>query len=215
MLNIVRKIRGRLRHGLAMQEALDSLARRGLVFYPYIVFREFAEAQYRRSAEVPLLTRRLLEGDTALLAAVPGRAQDPDRIRARFRRGHIAIGAFDADQLVAYTWYDSREFGSVGQKAPGRPLAAHEAYLYDAFTTPSHRGQGVGRQLRGEVYQQLLAEGRRTLYSVSLYFNRPAQRFKRKLGATAVELRLSVNLFDRFKRDVLIRGYPDPAGAAR
>jgi hypothetical protein len=215
MPDVFAKIKGRLKHGLAIQEVLDRFARRGLVFYPYIVFREFADTEYSRPADFSITTRRLGEEDVEQLSDMPSRPQERERILDRFRNSHLAVGAFDEDRLVAYTWCNRRYFGGVGQNTPRRELAADEAYLYDAFTTPDYRGYGLVPHLRSEVYRQLNADGRRSIYSVSLYFNRSARRFKLKLGATPVELRLSVNLFDKFKRDLLLRRYAGDEAAGR
>ena len=209
MRDVFSRLQGRLRHGLATQEILDGLARRGLVFYPYIVFEESPDARFDRAPALEKLNaRRLTEDDAEQLAAISVRSHDAEAIRKRFRRGDVGVGAFDGSTLVAYTWCDLERFGSIGQKGSRRALAHDEAYLYDAFTLPAYRGHGLVPYLRSEVYKLMDAAGRRRLYSVSLFFNRSARRFKAKLGASAVELRLSINLFQRFKRDLRLRRYP-------
>lgn len=216
MRDVVTRLKGRLQHGLATQEILDRLARRGLVFYPYLVFHELADIYFSRPAALATVrTRPLVEEDALQISDVAGRPQELDRIRNRFRNGQLAVGAFEGDKLIAYTWCNRRHIGGVGQNTPRRTLADNEAYLYDAFTSPDYRGYGLVPHLRSELYRQLEAEGRRHIYSVSLFFNRSARRFKLKLGATAVELRLSVNLFEKFKRDFLLRRYPDDGPSGR
>lgn len=211
MLTFVRKLKGRLRHGLATQELLDRLGRAGVVFYPYIVFRE-CDAGLEPARHTGFEIRRLGQHDTEQLVTVAARTLSRQKVEERFRNGHLAVGAFDGGSLVAYTWCNRTHFGGVGQKTPRRLLEGHEAYLYDAFTAPDYRGHGLVPQLRSELYRQLAADGRDELYSVSLYFNRSARRFKQKLGARPVELRLSVNLFDRFKRDLRLRRYAPADG---
>jgi hypothetical protein len=208
MRDVISKLKGRLRHGLATQELLDRLARSGFVVYPYIVFKEFADSRFSRPPELPTLTtRRLHEEDAAQISAISVRPQDAEKIGERFRHGNIGVGAFDGDKLIAYTWCNLNHFGGIGQKSPRRSLADDEAYLYDAFTLPAYRGHALVPHLRTELYKILETEGRIHVYSVSLWFNRSARRFKAKLGASAVEARLSVNLFDRFKRDLLLKRY--------
>lgn len=214
MRNVISRLKGRLRHGLATQEFLDQLARRGFVVYPYIVFEELADSRFRYPSDLPALAvRRLTEEDCAEITAIAVRPQDVETVRNRFRRGDIGVGAFDAGKLVAYTWCNLEHFGGVGQKSPRRLLAGDEAYLYDAYTLPDYRGQALVPHLRTELYRLLQAEGRSRVYSVSLFFNRSARRFKAKLGASTVELRLSINLFEKFRRDVLIKRYDAPARA--
>lgn len=212
MHDVVSRLRGRLQHGLATQEILDRLARRGIVLYPYLVFQEFAEVQF--SAEQvsnPFRARQLTENDTAQLTAMPDRPRTEAGIRERFRLGHVGIGAFEQDSIVAYTWCDLQKLSSPGQGSALRPLERDEAYMYDAYTIPRCRGRGLVPFLRSEVYKVMQTLGRRRLYSVSVLFNRPARRFKAKLGAREVELRLSINLFQKFKRDVLLKRYPPAA----
>lgn len=213
MRNLVSKVRGRLQHGLALQELLDLLARRGFVFYPYIVFLEFSDSHFAKSSQLATLrTRQLTEDDAVQLAAIATRPQDTERIRDRLRRGNIGVGAFDGERLVSYTWCDLERFGGIGQKTPRRDLMHDEAYLYDAYTLPEYRGHALVPHLRSELYKLLAAIGRRRIYSVSLYFNRSARRFKAKLAARVIELRLSINLFDRFKRDLLLKCYTEATG---
>lgn len=208
MHDVIAKLKGRLRHGLATQELLDRLARRGLVVYPYLVFQEFADSRFSIPPGLRTLTTRRLNGqDAAQVSAISVRPKSPEKIDERFRNNNIGVGAFDGDKLVAYTWCSLDHFGGIGQKEPRRSLANTEAYLYDAFTLPAYRGHALVPHLRTELYKILQAEGRTHIYSVSLWFNRSARRFKAKLGASAVEARLSVNLFDRFKRDFLLKRY--------
>lgn len=214
MRDAISRLRGRLQHGLAIQEILDTLARRGILFYPYIVFQEFAEARFSREPDPDTFhARQLTEKDIAQLAAIPERPCTEARMRERFSRGHVGIGAFEQKSIVAYTWCDLHKLSSPGQRSALRQLRSDEAYLYDAYTVPRCRGRGLVPFLRSEVYKVMQELGRRRLYSVSLVFNRSARRFKAKLGASEVELRLSINLFQKYKRDLLLKRYPADAPA--
>ncbi len=211
MRDVISRLKGRLRHGLVTQELLDRLARCGFVVYPYILFEEFADSRFDSSDLPTLTTRRLTADDAARVATIAVRSQDVEQIADRFRRGNIAVGAFDGDELVAYTWCNLDHIGGIGQKSPQRYLTEEEAYLYDAYTLPAYRGHALVPHLRTELYRILQAEGRRRIYSISLLFNRSARRFKAKLGASMLELRLSINLFEKFRRDVLLKRYASPA----
>lgn len=208
MQGVLFKLRGRLRHGLATQEALDRLARLGIVLYPYIVFQEAVEAGGSASErQVGLTARKLTEQDITALAEMPERPGSEEAFRTRFRRGHVGIGAFDGDSIVAYTWCDLENFAGFGQGAILRKLQSDEAYLYDAYTLPAYRGRGIVPFLRSEVYRVMNSQGRHRLYSISLFFNQSARRFKAKLNAQPVELRLSINLFQKLTRDLLLKRY--------
>jgi len=215
MSSLLSRLRRRLEHGLAMQEVLDRLAGRGCTFYPYIVFAEAVdiekdELRLTQACEI----RELTEDDIAGIASIPERPRGEAVLRERFRRGHVGIGAFDGGAIVAYTWCDLERFTAFGRGSVLRLLEPDEAYLYDAYTRPDYRGRSLVPMLRSEVYRVMRARGKQRLYSVSLYFNRSARRFKAKLNARELELRLWINLFDKFTRDFRLKRFPGRSAVA-
>jgi hypothetical protein len=83
MRDVVTKLKGRLQHGLAIQEVLDRLARSGVVFYPYIVFREFADARFQSTVKLPRC--RIKSNETFL-------ANPPRQLRVSADRGRCKPG---------------------------------------------------------------------------------------------------------------------------
>lgn len=209
MRDFVARLHGRLRYGLAMQEILDRLARSGLIFYPYVVYQERADARLGPvSAPSSIQARQLTEQDVVQLAGIPERPRSETDIRERLARGNIGVGAFDKDSIIAYTWCDLDKLSGFGRGSVLRKLESDEACLADSYTLPAWRGRGIVLFLRSEVYGAMKAKGRYRLYSVCMYFNRSVRRLKVKVGAREVQLRLSIGLFGRFKRDLLLKHYP-------
>ncbi|CAN5347271.1 hypothetical protein BH24PSE2_BH24PSE2_11610 [soil metagenome] len=212
MQDLIARLRGRLQHGLAVQETLDRLARHGLALYPYLVYCESTDppAAHREGPE-SLHARLLTERDVPQLVAMRQRPDWEATIHRRLARGDVGIGAFADDSIVAYTWCEIAHLRGFGRDCILRALADDEATLADSYTVPAWRGRGVLLVMRGEVYGTMRAMGKTRLYSVCMYFNRSIRRLKAKVGAHAVELRLSINLYERFKRDVLLKRYTDDA----
>jgi hypothetical protein len=206
-------VRGRLRHGQAVQEVLDRLAARGLVVYPYLVFEERADHALAAAPRVEgLRARRLTDADLPQLEAIAQAVRSERSAAVRLGRGETGVGAFDGERLVAYTWCDLVNLGGFGRGTVLRRLAPDEACLAKSWTMPEYRGRGIVLFLRREMYAAMQALGKRRLCSACLYFNGSVRRVKAKVGAEAVELRLALRLPGGFKRDLLLKRYPRPAG---
>ena len=131
------------------------------------------------AAEIVRITLRKVS-ETSLIA---------DLSRAR------CFGIFTDGVLCGYTWVSTRVLpvpGSMG--TPLYELNSDEAYLYDMFISPEYRGGRMAPLLRAHVLQELIREGRSQCYSVTLRFNRSSRRFKARLGAREVELRVYLHL---------------------
>jgi hypothetical protein len=86
-------------------------------------------------------------------------------------------------------------------------MAQDEAYLFDAYTLLPCRGKGIAPFMRYELYRVLDKFGKRTLYSYSDVFNLPALKFKQKLNARIVELNLYIDIFARYRFNLLIKKF--------
>jgi len=203
---VLQRLRRKAKHGLILQEILNTLGRRGLWLCPYIVYRESEVPGSNDNTRAQQLEyRELLSTETPIIAAIEGYELQEAKIRERFTRGDVAFGTFSDDRLVAYTWANLRKFPGLGDAPAVRDLDSEEAYLYDAYTIREFRGIAIIPELRTYLYTALRTSGRHKFYSVSVYFNRSARRFKEKLGAREAELRFSVNLFGRIHKDFLIK----------
>ena len=87
------------------------------------------------------------------------------------------------------------------------PLKDNEAYLFDAYTLMHFRGKGLAPYIRYQCYKELAKSDRHKLFSISNYFNTPSIKFKNKLNAKFLELRLSVELFRKWSFDLHLKKY--------
>jgi GNAT superfamily N-acetyltransferase len=130
--------------------------------------------------------------DLEEMAHIPYRPARQSELERRLTDGNLCLGAKRDGRLVAFTWCNLTHCLSDGYSFR---LNVDEAYLFDAYTSPDLRGQGIAPALRYRLYEELARLGRTTLYSISERLNAPAIRFKSKLGATLVRSDWYVTLF--------------------
>jgi GNAT superfamily N-acetyltransferase len=188
------RLTNRLRFGLFVQEILDRVARIGVVIYPYVLIYE--PMLRRPQADVlpeGLSVRQLEPHEAHLIASVPERPCDTTKIRELMKTaGCCAI--VDHDELLAYGWFCCDQLrGMSGTNALYR-LPPGWAYLFDMYVRPVARGRQLAVHLRHHVQKILADQGIEHCCSRSLFFNRSARRFKHKLGAFDVELRVLLRL---------------------
>jgi GNAT superfamily N-acetyltransferase len=199
----IRNIAEAVRHGLVTKRLLERLHRAGLHVDIRYLFREGGGTG---RTVAPELTR-----------AYPTSVLDPEELceiqahswasrahlEGRIAKGHLCIVGRHEGEIVGYTWADPVE---VNDRTCDHRLEPGEAYLYDAYVVPEHRGRGLAPYLRQASYEHLRSAGFRTFYSLSDYFNQPAIRFKKKLGAVPIRLYLEVRVRRRrlvqWKRDL-------------
>jgi hypothetical protein len=182
------RFRERLRYGLFTQEILDQLSRIGLLIRPYYLVEEgLREGQPVPAGADAYPVRFLTKDDLPEIIAISTR-----RPTAQFEKLISAgrcLGIFVDGELAGYTC--SREDGVFLVWAdPLLELNEREAYLFGAFVARSFRGHDLAPIVRYRLYEALAELGRHTLYSITLAFNRSSRRFKAKLGARELELRV-------------------------
>lgn len=193
MSAVLQRFLGRLQHGLVTQEILDRLARRGLVFYPYLITAE-RSSDMGPPPQSSHVVRALTPQDVAEIARITLRRISEASLVADLSRARC-FGIFADGTLCGYTWVSTKALPVPGSMGTALfELTSSEAYLYDMFISPQHRGGRMAPLLRGHVLQELIREGRSHCYSITLRFNRSSRRFKARLGAREVELRLYLHL---------------------
>ena len=189
-------------------QPLYALQRRlGLYARPYYVVLEGRGARNlpQVGAEFESFEiRPFNEQDMHLMAAIPDRRIPEEALLKRLKEGKRCFGIKCNGQIAAFTWVDLKE---CGVSATRYPLNENEAYLFDAYTLPSFRGKGFAPLIRGYAYQQLEDMGIKTLYSITDFFNTPSMRFKAKLGAKTIELRLLFLAFNKKIFDIRLGKY--------
>ena len=188
------KLHGRIRNGLIVQDLFDALGRTGIVVCPYFVICEPApDAQ--ASPLPPLCAVRPLTvidaGEIARITLRPATQTDLANGLQQF----FCLGLFQEGQLAAYTW---ASINSVPVPDSGGAMlfaiAADEAYFFDMYVAPQHRGSRLAALLRQSIQRAMAHQGRYRFYSITMAFNRSSRRFKARMGAQEMELRLYLQL---------------------
>lgn len=179
----------RLKHGLATQELLDRLARRGLFMYPYQLVQELPLERPLTAPGETFRTRFLEAHEIGLVSDIVERPRRLEGLEARLTRGRC-FGVFDGDTLAAYSWYMHDYVPTAAGGYTLCPLPETAAYLYDAYVCRQYRGQRLAGYMRHELHHALRALGKERFVSISLTFNRSTRRFKARLGADEFESRL-------------------------
>jgi hypothetical protein len=190
----LRRFVERVRHGLLTQEILEQVARKGLVVYPYLVAIEPAPREAVVAADALCSARMLSGADAAEIIGISSDAMAQPPITALQSPG-ACYGVFYDGNLAGYTWASTEALTvpwSGGQAL--FKLQPHEAYLFSIYVARPYRGLRIAGYLRQSMQQELMREGRTLFYSLSAVFNRATRRFKSRLGAREVELRLYVHL---------------------
>jgi GNAT superfamily N-acetyltransferase len=204
------RILGKVRSGFYMQRLLKNLARHGIEITLYYIVREQAAAANApvASAPMPDLDAGWLEskalGDVLHLE---GKGM-LDELQKRVADGHRCFVAKLDTRVIAKMWCNLREFHSPPCQFD---LQDDEAYLYAAHTEPGYQGKGIAPFLREKCYEALAKEGITNFYSYTEYFNIPAKKFKKKLGARNLALCLHISLFEQISWNWTVKKYEEMA----
>jgi len=123
----------------------------------------------------------------------------------RLRSGLRCFAIKDGTRIVAKMWCEMDECRDPAWR---RPLDDDEAYLFNAYTDPSLRGQNLAPAMRQQCYAALRAIGRTRVFSCTDYTNIAARRFKRKLGAVDEALCLWLARPGQSGRTFVLRRWP-------
>jgi GNAT superfamily N-acetyltransferase len=177
------------------QRIVDALKKIKIKVYPYLIFvEEFYENITHPQIDNELNKYKIVflgPEDMKTIEALPDRKPTETELLNRLNEKKVCIALKHGQELAAFTWYDLKECNIHGIKCP---INDNEAYLFDAYTQPSYRGKGIAPFVRYRSYQELKNIGKHRLLSFSNYYNTPAIRFKQKLKAKPIELRIAVGL---------------------
>jgi GNAT superfamily N-acetyltransferase len=207
-VNLDRILR-KVRNGIYMQRLLENLARLGIEITPYYIVREQANAAHPpvASAPMPGLDAGWLESkELGEVLHLEGKGIMLDELQKRAADGHRCFVAKLEARVIAKMWCNLREFHSPPCQFD---LQDDEAYLYAAHTEPGHQGKGIAPFLRENCYKALANEGITNFYSYTEYFNIPAKKFKKKLGARNLALCLYVSLFEQISWNWTLKKYEE------
>ncbi len=180
---------------------LRRLGRIGLLFDPELLVREGMDAYDTPETDPGFEFVEL--GADDLEAIMRLRPEMPEhRYADLLATDHIiGYGLKDGDKLIAKMWLDTAE---INARAAPRALNDDEAYLFDAYSDPDYRGQNLAPYLRVKCYEHAKSLGRSRIYSITVFTNTPARRFKAKLGARNVGLVVYYRLFRKYEGSFFI-----------
>jgi hypothetical protein len=195
------RIQEKRRHGLLLmwcfERLTSALARLGVTVQVSVIYSETAgDAGPPRAGLSGCTTGFAAPADLAEVALVEAYPFGREDLVERAAGSAECFVLRHEGRIVAFTWC---RFADPPHRL-GLTLGPQDAYLFDAHTAPSCRGLNLLPFLRHQLYGELIARGRTNLLSSTVAFNRPAHRFKEKLGARPRETRMYLRLFGRFDR---------------
>lgn len=186
-------------------ERIPELARYGNGWWPpvrlerFVVFREdcalFAEEAMRITlddAEVIALDASHIDE----LLALPERTKTRRVYELRLAQGNLGLAVRHDGRIIAIMW---AMLGWLYYGTYRMPLHSDEAYVFDGYVVPAFRGHGLAGYMRHALIKRLADGGRTRIFSVCLADNKPALRFREKLGVRCVGSGWTVRLFDRWR----------------
>jgi hypothetical protein len=189
-----------------LETAIDFFAKIGISIDPYYIYREEISdrsIQHIEKGFEEYSIQRLEPQHMKIIVSMRPRFYSKKKLKRKLKKGNICLGVKHGDELVAYSWYSLSKSNIKGKKTK---LENNEAYLFDMYTMPSYRGNGIAPYLRYQAYRELKKLGRKKLYSYTDYFNTPAMRFKEKLNAKKTELCLKLS-FRRWSINKRLKKY--------
>jgi hypothetical protein len=178
-----------------IRKALDRLGIQMVPFYLFLEHRSFVNLSHLKERFAGYETRFMDAKDMPEMVDLPGRDFPLTELLSRLEAGCLCYGMKRQGDLVAFTW---SEMDLCNSKFYSFPLKSNEAYLFDAYTKESYRGKGVAPYIRWLSYLELSELGKHNLYSISVYFDPSAVRFKMKLNAKIIGLSLYVQALKKF-----------------
>jgi len=101
----------------------------------------------------------------------------------RIKLGHILILAQINEKYVHYTWIVlGKTYASINDIEIKISLNSKSAYLYDAYTIPDYRGQGIFSKSMWKILNYLDDMRIEKVYAIIRYNNLPSLRVFKKFG---------------------------------
>ena len=194
---IVERIRSSLRYGLLTKTMLERLALRGIKIQPYFLVVEQLFEVIGKEFETgfeEFQSGFLGPEDMEVVSNCRNWNRPKEYYVNLLNEGKDCFGVKNDGELAAFMWVDLKACNYKGDRFP---LKQNEAYFFDAWTLEKSRGKKIASFMRYECYKVLHGMGRQKFYSISEYFNAPAIKFKRRLGAENIKLGLFVDLFGK------------------
>lgn len=200
----------RLRHGLILMSIRNLLSRFGIDIEPYYWVKEDSQAFIPptiKGNSTDYKIKKLNFDETKLaLTSSSGMTGHLENLKVNFNNGQSCIALTYENKIAAYMFIETKDFVFRHRLFK---LEDDEVYLLNMYTFESYRGQNCAPYLRYKSYRLLKEQGIRNIYSISAYFNKSSIKFKNKLNANNLKLFLSIELFNVFHKNILIKSYTE------
>jgi hypothetical protein len=205
-LTFFKRLISKFKHGLVLNSIRNQLVRIGIVITPYYWVQEGLNP-----TEMPEIkgsisdyTVGFLEAEDLIKIGEDIRTYSLDGMLAYLKAGKKCLGLKYKDDIASFTFIDLKECKILSINTP---LKNDEAYLTHMYTLESFRGRNLAPYLRFRSYDILKEMGRNKIYSVSVFFNSAAIRYKQKLNAKNIKLILYVEFFKKLKWSFTLKTY--------
>jgi ribosomal protein S18 acetylase RimI-like enzyme len=105
----------------------------------------------------------------------------PDEVRNRLESGLKCFAASRNNEILAVVWA-ATQTARIAYLGSEIPLQPGEAYIFDSYTSPQHRGRNVAGTRSLQMIQYMRNAGYKRLIATILPENKPAFRAVSKLG---------------------------------
>lgn len=206
--SVFKRIRSKFRYGLTLQSIRLKLISVGIDISPYYWYMEgsdFIKIPEPKGPGSEYSFQVLSPEDMAAIETLDmGWSRSTERIQSLKDSIEKCIGIKHNEKIAAFMWINLKE---CRFKSTVIPMKSNEAYLSDMFVAESYRGKNLAPYLRYKSYELLREIGRENMYSISIYFNNPAIKFKEKLNAKKIKLVFLIQLFSRYQWSFTIKHY--------
>jgi hypothetical protein len=194
----VDKIKSLFKYNIFVKTVLEGMALKGIKIQPYYLVLEQLDENINFSFEKEFegytcgyLTREEMEE----VSSCRNWGHSAEFYVDRMNIGQKCFGVKYTGSLAAFLWIDVKECNFKGKKFK---LKTNEAYFYDQWTVEKYRGKKIASFIRLQCYRTLNREGRNVFFSISEVFNKPAIKFKQRLGAKNIKIGIYIELFKKY-----------------
>ena len=203
----IERLRDKIKHRQVLRSVVRFLGRHHIEIMPYYITHESLKRDTEPSVDPalgPITACLLSPAEIEEIYTHTDSEVWADEKQTLLDEHCLCMGLKLEGEIAAYMWCNLNRCHSRQIKFH---LKADEAYLCSADTFKAYRGKNLAPLLRYEFYKYLNQMGRTSFYSITEFFNTPAQKFKEKLGARQLRLNLHVRIGSRFERDISLRRY--------
>lgn len=195
---IIGKIWSKSHHGLLINTLRVKLALKGIIIQPYFLVQEQLFENLGKQFETgfeEFETGFLEPEDMCSVSTSRKWSRTEKHYLKLLEEGKKCFGVKCNSELAAFMWVDLKECNFDSNRFA---LKQDCAYLFDAWTLEHFRGRRIAPYMRYQCYKALNQLGRNKYYSITEYFNTPAAKFKKRLGAKNIKLGLVIKLFGKY-----------------